>query len=159
LPSSSLFWPSSLSLPFFSPPPAQHCYFSPSLSCLSPLLSLPLSSLPLSLSLSLALSHSRCAPLSLLSLFPSLHLVTDNAEKAFEGVDYAFLVGAQPRTKGMERGDLLSKNAAIFSVQGKALSKTAKAKDTSEILLSFSSSSSSPSSTSSSSSSSSPSSY
>jgi malate dehydrogenase len=64
--------------------------------------------------------------------FPTLRdvIVTDNAEKAFEGVDYAILVGAQPRTKGMERGDLLKKNAEIFSVQGKAMNKTAKGKDT-----------------------------
>jgi malate dehydrogenase len=64
--------------------------------------------------------------------FPTLRdvIVTDNPEKAFEGVDYALLVGAQPRTKGMERGDLLKKNAEIFSIQGKAMNKTAKGKDT-----------------------------
>lgn len=60
--------------------------------------------------------------------FPLLSKVTttDSAEKAFEDLDYAILVGAQPRVKGMERSDLLMKNAEIFSVQGKALNKTAK---------------------------------
>jgi len=59
--------------------------------------------------------------------FPLLRNVyfTDNAEKAFEGAQYVFLVGAQPRVAGMERADLLKKNAAIFSTQGKALNKTA----------------------------------
>lgn len=40
---------------------------------------------------------------------------------AFEGVDYACLVGATPRGPGMERKDLLLKNADIFTAQGKAL--------------------------------------
>ena len=40
--------------------------------------------------------------------------------------DFAFLVGARPRGPGMERKDLLEANAAIFSVQGKALNKVAK---------------------------------
>jgi len=64
--------------------------------------------------------------------FPTLRnvVVTDSPEKAFEGVDYALLIGAQPRTQGMERGDLLKKNAEIFSVQGKALNKSGKGKDT-----------------------------
>jgi malate dehydrogenase len=57
-------------------------------------------------------------------------VITDNAEKAFEGVDYALLVGAQPRTAGMERADLLLKNAEIFATQGKALNKAGKGKDT-----------------------------
>jgi len=35
------------------------------------------------------------------------------------GIDYALLIGARPRSKGMERGDLLMANAAIFSSQGK----------------------------------------
>jgi len=47
---------------------------------------------------------------------------TDSVEKGFEGSEYALLVGARPRSKGMERGDLLKANGAIFSVQGKALS-------------------------------------
>jgi len=57
-------------------------------------------------------------------------VITDNPDKAFEGVDYALLVGAQPRTAGMERGDLLFKNAEIFATQGKSLNKFAKGKDT-----------------------------
>ena len=40
---------------------------------------------------------------------------------AFQDVDYALLVGSRPRGQGMERKDLLEANAAIFSVQGKAL--------------------------------------
>lgn len=48
-----------------------------------------------------------------------------DAEKAFEGVDYAFLVGAKPRGPGMERKDLLSENGQIFVAQGKALNKVA----------------------------------
>jgi len=66
------------------------------------------------------------------SAFPVLKeiTITDNADKAFEGVDYALLVGAQPRAAGMERADLLLKNAEIFAHQGKALNKFAKGKDT-----------------------------
>jgi len=60
--------------------------------------------------------------------FPTLQdiVITDQAERAFEDVDYALLIGAQPRTQGMERGDLLLKNAEIFATQGKALNKVAK---------------------------------
>jgi malate dehydrogenase len=50
---------------------------------------------------------------------------TDNANEAFEGANIAMLVGARPRTKGMERGDLLEANGAIFTPQGKALSDSA----------------------------------
>jgi len=46
---------------------------------------------------------------------------TDDAHAAFEGVNIALLVGSRPRTKGMERSDLLSANGAIFTAQGKAL--------------------------------------
>lgn len=46
---------------------------------------------------------------------------TDDANVAFKDTDYALLVGARPRGPGMERKDLLSANAAIFSVQGKAI--------------------------------------
>ena len=55
--------------------------------------------------------------------FPLLHeiVATDQAEEAFDQVDVALLVGARPRGPGMERKDLLAANAAIFSVQGKAL--------------------------------------
>jgi len=51
--------------------------------------------------------------------------VTDDPEVAFKEVDFAFLVGAKPRGPGMERSDLLIGNAAIFSVQGKALNSQA----------------------------------
>lgn len=50
---------------------------------------------------------------------------TSDPNEAFSKVDYALLVGAKPRTKGMERGDLLKENANIFSVQGKALNANA----------------------------------
>ncbi len=55
--------------------------------------------------------------------FPLLHdvVATDKPEEAFDGANFALLVGARPRGPGMERKDLLSANAAIFSVQGKAL--------------------------------------
>ena len=46
---------------------------------------------------------------------------TDDAAVAFKDADYALLVGARPRGPGMERKDLLEANAAIFSVQGKAI--------------------------------------
>lgn len=60
--------------------------------------------------------------------FPTLAgiIATDNAEVAFSQVDYACLVGASPRSKGMERKDLLLKNASIFAAQGKALNARAK---------------------------------
>jgi malate dehydrogenase len=60
--------------------------------------------------------------------FPLLRSVKtfEDPEKAFEDIDYALLVGARPRSKGMERGDLLLANAEIFSAQGKAMNKTAK---------------------------------
>jgi len=55
--------------------------------------------------------------------FPTLHgiVATDKPEEAFADADYALLVGAKPRGPGMERADLLKGNAAIFSVQGKAM--------------------------------------
>jgi len=46
---------------------------------------------------------------------------TDDANVAFKDADFALLVGAMPRKQGMERGDLLSANGAIFGPQGKAL--------------------------------------
>ena len=46
---------------------------------------------------------------------------TDDPNAAFKDSDYALLVGARPRGPGMERKDLLEANAAIFSVQGKAM--------------------------------------
>ncbi|GAA2664290.1 MULTISPECIES: malate dehydrogenase [Actinosynnema] len=47
--------------------------------------------------------------------------ITDDATKAFDGVNVALLVGARPRTKGMERGDLLQANGGIFKPQGQAI--------------------------------------
>ena len=52
---------------------------------------------------------------------------TDDPNVAFGDVNYALLVGSRPRSKGMERQDLLEANGAIFTVQGKALSDTAAA--------------------------------
>lgn len=49
-------------------------------------------------------------------------VATDDANEAFKDTDYAILVGAKPRGPGMERSDLLTANAQIFSAQGKALS-------------------------------------
>jgi malate dehydrogenase len=56
--------------------------------------------------------------------FPLLSgvVTTDDANRAFDGVNVAMLVGSRPRTTGMERKDLLEANGAIFTVQGKALS-------------------------------------
>jgi malate dehydrogenase len=45
----------------------------------------------------------------------------DNPDDAFDGVNIGLLVGSRPRTKGMERAELLSENGKIFTVQGKAL--------------------------------------
>ena len=52
-------------------------------------------------------------------------VVTDDPKVAFRDADYALLVGARPRTKGMERKDLLEANGAIFTVQGRALDEAA----------------------------------
>ncbi|MGB8432795.1 MAG: malate dehydrogenase [Burkholderiales bacterium] len=53
-------------------------------------------------------------------------VATDDPNLAFRDADYALLVGARPRTKGMERKDLLEANGAIFTVQGKALDASAR---------------------------------
>jgi malate dehydrogenase len=53
-------------------------------------------------------------------------VVTDKAEQAFGDADYVMLVGAKPRSKGMERGDLLTENGKIFKPQGKAINDFAK---------------------------------
>lgn len=55
--------------------------------------------------------------------FPTLAgiVATTDPDVAFKDADYALLVGARPRGPGMERKDLLEANAAIFSVQGKAM--------------------------------------
>ncbi|AMC99780.1 malate dehydrogenase [Halomonas chromatireducens] len=52
-------------------------------------------------------------------------VATDDPNVAFKDADFALLVGARPRGPGMERKDLLEANAAIFSVQGKALNDNA----------------------------------
>jgi malate dehydrogenase len=52
-------------------------------------------------------------------------VLTDDPNRAFTDVNWTLLVGARPRTKGMERKDLLSANGAIFTVQGKALNANA----------------------------------
>jgi malate dehydrogenase len=60
--------------------------------------------------------------------FPLLQgiVATDDPKIAFKQADVVLLVGARPRTKGMERKDLLEANGAIFTVQGKALNEVAK---------------------------------
>ena len=50
---------------------------------------------------------------------------TDDPEVAFKDADIALLIGARPRTQGMERADLLHANAEIFKIQGAALNKVA----------------------------------
>jgi malate dehydrogenase len=59
--------------------------------------------------------------------FPSLTGVDigDDPQKIFDGANVALLVGARPRTQGMERSDLLEANGAIFTGQGKALNEVA----------------------------------
>jgi malate dehydrogenase len=52
-------------------------------------------------------------------------VATDDVNVAFKDADYAMLVGARPRGPGMERKDLLEANAAIFSVQGRAIDQHA----------------------------------
>jgi len=53
-------------------------------------------------------------------------LTTDDPNVAFKDADICLLVGARPRTKGMERADLLTANGAIFTVQGKAIAENAR---------------------------------
>ena len=59
--------------------------------------------------------------------FPLLHgiVATDDPNVGFKDADYAILVGAKPRSKGMLRKDLLEANSKIFSGQGKALNNNA----------------------------------
>jgi malate dehydrogenase len=59
--------------------------------------------------------------------FPLLKgmVLTDSAAQAFDGVNWALLIGARPRGKGMERKDLLEANGAIFKPQGEAINKGA----------------------------------
>ncbi|MFV0430164.1 MAG: malate dehydrogenase [Arachnia sp.] len=51
--------------------------------------------------------------------------IGDDPAKVFEGANLALLIGAMPRKAGMERGDLLSANGAIFTTQGRALNESA----------------------------------
>jgi malate dehydrogenase len=51
--------------------------------------------------------------------------ITDDANVAFDGVNVALLIGARPRSKGMERADLLAANGQIFKPQGEALNSHA----------------------------------
>src|SRR6202790_2016268 len=59
--------------------------------------------------------------------FPLLHsmVLTSNTEEAFDGTNWALLVGSVPRKAGMERSDLLSINGGIFGPQGKAIAARA----------------------------------
>ena len=61
------------------------------------------------------------------SAFPLLHGVeiSDDPNKAFSGINQAFLVGSRPRTKDMNRADLISANGPIFTGQGRALNDNA----------------------------------
>ena len=52
-------------------------------------------------------------------------ITSDDPNEAFDGADVALLVGSRPRTKGMERAELLEANGAIFTVQGRALAANA----------------------------------
>ncbi|MEA2292793.1 MAG: malate dehydrogenase [Solirubrobacteraceae bacterium] len=51
--------------------------------------------------------------------------IYDDADRAFDGANIGLLIGARPRTKGMERADLLEANGAIFKPQGEAINKGA----------------------------------
>lgn len=53
-------------------------------------------------------------------------LITDKAEEAFTDADFILLIGAKPRTQGMQRADLLLENAHIFKNQGITINKCAK---------------------------------
>jgi malate dehydrogenase len=59
--------------------------------------------------------------------FPLLRSIDiyDDANQAFEGANIGLLVGARPRSKGMERSDLLEANGGIFGPQGKAINEHA----------------------------------
>ena len=59
--------------------------------------------------------------------YPLVHdfVVTDDANEAFRDARFTLLVGARPRGKGMERGDLLAENGRIFGPQGRALNEHA----------------------------------
>jgi len=53
-------------------------------------------------------------------------VLTDDPAIGFRDADYAILIGAKPRGKGMERKDLITENAKIFSAQGRAINNHAK---------------------------------
>jgi len=59
--------------------------------------------------------------------FPLLHdiVLTDDPAEGFRDTDYALLVGSRPRSRGMERKDLIVENARIFSAQGKVINEHA----------------------------------
>ena len=59
--------------------------------------------------------------------FPLLDkiVISDDPKVAFDGVNWALLIGSRPRSKGMERGDLIKVNGPIFVGQGQALSEVA----------------------------------
>ena len=59
--------------------------------------------------------------------FPLVHdvVLTDDPKIGFRDTNYVLLVGAKPRTKGMERKDLITENARIFSTQGRAINEHA----------------------------------
>lgn len=59
--------------------------------------------------------------------FPLLDSIvaTDDPDRAFDGVNWALLIGSRPRSKGMERGELIQVNGPIFVGQGQALSRRA----------------------------------
>jgi malate dehydrogenase len=59
--------------------------------------------------------------------------ISDDANTAFDGANVALLIGARPRSKGMERADLLEANGGIFKPQGEALNE--KAADDVRILV------------------------
>lgn len=61
--------------------------------------------------------------------FPLLDsiVMTDDANVAFDGINWGLFIGAKPRTKGMERGDLIRENGPIFVGQGQALAARAAA--------------------------------
>jgi malate dehydrogenase len=67
--------------------------------------------------------------------FPLLHSIDiyDDPNEAFDGAEVALLVGARPRTKGMERSDLLEANGGIFKPQGEAIA--AHADDSMRVLV------------------------
>ncbi len=59
--------------------------------------------------------------------FPLLDdiVITDQAEVAFDGINWGLLIGSKPRGPGMERGDLIRENGPIFVGQGQALARAA----------------------------------